>query len=151
MWSFTHLWCMPKETHMPNFGKIGVGLVPSITHFPISAQRAWKTQYLLYIAKRYCPRALQVGSFSGELTSEQTSLNNLCSIINSKSWKYSFIVIYFIGSWLYRMEEKCQYFTINVYFHNVELILEHRFLCYIFSPLHWRLQNSRAIFILYVW
>ena len=42
----------------------------------------------------------------------------------------------FIGSWLYREDGKCQYFTINVYFHNVESILEHRFLYNICSLLH---------------
>ena len=28
MWPSTQLWCMPKETHMPNFSKIGASLPP---------------------------------------------------------------------------------------------------------------------------
>ena len=128
-----------KRNTYAKFQQDWCGFGTPVTHFPISARRARKPPYLLYI-KKY-PRALQVGPFSGELRGEQTFQKNLCSKIDSTLWKCTFILLYFIGSWLYTMDEKCQYFTINVCFHNVESILEHMFLYNICLPFHFPLAK----------
>ena len=74
--------------------------------------------HIYYIYKyQKCPRPLQVWSFSVELTSEKKlcKRKNICSKIDFTLWKYKFIVMYFIGSWLCRVDEKCQYFTMCIF------------------------------------
>ena len=73
VWPFTHLWCMPKETHMPNFSKIGAGLVPP-SRILWFRPGGLEKRNIFPIHQKYenCLRALQVGSFCVESTGEQT-------------------------------------------------------------------------------
>ena len=65
LWPFTYLWCMPKETHIPNFSIIV--RVWSQSHRPPHPPHTPTHPH----PHQNCPRALQVGSFCGELIGEE--------------------------------------------------------------------------------
>ena len=129
---------MPQETHMPNVSKIGAGLVPPSRIFWFWPGGLEK-HHLLDMKKEKnwnCPRALQVGSFCEEWRGEQILQRNLCSEIVSSLWKYTFIVRYSYFSFIVYSQLPMKYIEINVYFHNVELILERRFFYKVSSPVN---------------
>ena len=79
------------------------GFRPTVTHFPIWAWRARKTPYLLYIKISILSQ-----SFASRLIFWR--INRWTNFIKEPTlWKYTFIDIYFITSWLYMMDEKCHF------------------------------------------
>ena len=112
------------------------GFGPPITHLIIVACRARKTQFSLYIKKikivlELCKQAHFLGNYQVDKLYKRTYA--LKSIYIVKIYIYSNILYWeqtMWDGWTFK------YFTINVYIHNIESILEHRFFYNIFSSLY---------------